>query len=32
MLRLSEALRDNVKRLIQANVKTWETGHAESKG
>jgi len=30
MLRVCEALRDNVKVLIRANVKTWEVGHADS--
>ena len=30
ILRVCEALRDNVKGLIRANVNTWEIGHAEA--
>lgn len=30
MLKVCEALRDNVKGLIRANVKTWEVGHADT--
>jgi hypothetical protein len=31
-LKVCEALRDNVKGLIKANVKSWEAGHAETEG
>ena len=30
ILKVCEALRDNVKGLIRANVNTWEIGHAEA--
>lgn len=30
ILRVCEALRDNVKQLIRMNVNTWEIGHAET--
>ena len=30
MLRVSEAMRDHVKRLIHANVVSWEAGHAKT--
>lgn len=30
LLKVCEALRDNVKGLIRANVNTWEIGHAET--
>lgn len=30
ILKVCEALRDNVKGLIRANVKTWEIGHVEA--
>lgn len=30
MLKVCEALRENVKGLIRANVKTWEVGHADA--
>jgi len=30
MLRICEALRDNTKSLLQANVTSWETGHAQA--
>ncbi len=29
MLKICEALRDNTKALLKANVKSWEAGHAE---
>jgi hypothetical protein len=29
MLKICEALRDNTKALLKANVKSWEVGHAE---
>jgi hypothetical protein len=32
MLRVCEALRDHVKGLIRANLKSWEQGHAERNG
>ena len=30
MLRICEALRDNTKSLLQANVTSWETGQAQA--
>ena len=30
MLKICEALRDNTKSLLKANVTSWETGHAEA--
>jgi hypothetical protein len=30
MLKICEALRDNTKSLLKANVASWETGHAEA--
>jgi hypothetical protein len=30
MLRICEALRDNTKALLNANVASWSTGHAET--
>jgi len=30
MLRICEALRDNTKALLKANVTSWETGHAQA--
>ncbi len=30
MLKICEALRDNTKALLQANVTSWETGHAQA--
>jgi hypothetical protein len=30
MLKICEALRDNTKALLNANVTSWETGHAEA--
>jgi Bacterial mobilisation protein (MobC) len=30
MLRICEALRDNTKTLLMANLTSWETGHAEA--
>jgi hypothetical protein len=30
ILKVCEALRDNVKGLIRANVSTWEIGHVET--
>lgn len=32
ILKVCEALRDNVKGLIKANVNSWELGHADSEG
>ena len=32
MLKICEALRDNTKALLKANVKSWEAGHAELQG
>ena len=32
MLKICEALRDNTKALLKANVKSWEIGHAELQG
>lgn len=32
MLKICEALRDNTKALLKANVKSWEAGHAELPG
>ncbi len=29
MLKICEALRDNTKALLKANVKSWEAGHAD---
>jgi hypothetical protein len=31
-LRLCEAMRDNIKRLLKANVTSWEAGHAQTQG
>jgi hypothetical protein len=30
MLKICEALRDNTKALLNANVTSWDTGHAET--
>lgn len=32
MLKICEALRDNTKALLKANVNSWEAGHAELQG
>lgn len=32
MLKICEALRDNTKALLKANVNSWEAGHAEVQG
>jgi hypothetical protein len=30
MLKICEALRDNTKALLKANVTSWENGHAQA--